>query len=68
MDFHHELKNEKLKKMVEKKAQEWKMTPDDVIWAYINRGLLDDGLGEHVFEKMHSEKFLKQINDALDVD
>jgi len=54
--------------MVEKKAQEWKMTPDDVIWGYINRGLLDDCLGDHVFEKMHSEKFLKEINDALNVD
>ena len=44
------------------------MSVDDLIWGYINRGLLDDGLGSHVFEKMHSEKFLKQINDALDVD
>lgn len=68
MDFHYNLENKKLKKLVERKAQELGKTVDDVIWAYINRGLLDDGLGDHVFEKMHSEKFLKQINDALDVD
>ena len=58
----------KLKRLVEKKALELNMSVDDLIWGYINRGLLDDGLGSHVFEKMHSEKFLKQINDALDVD
>ena len=68
IDFHYEIKNEKLKKMVEKKAEELNMSVDDLIWGYINRGLMADGFNEDNFKKFHSEEFLKEVNDALNVD
>lgn len=68
MDFHYEIKNEKLKKLVEKKAKEWGMSVDRLIWGYINRGLMEDNFDEDVFVEVHSEKFLKEVNDALGVD
>lgn len=68
MDFHYEIKNEKLKKMVEKKANELGMSSDQLIWGYINRGLMDDNFGDEVFREVHSEKFLNEVNEALGLD
>ena len=68
MDFHYEIKNEKLRKMVEKKANELGMSSDQLIWGYINRGLMDDNFGEDVFREVHSEEFLRQVNEALGLD
>lgn len=67
MNFHYEIKNEKLKKLVVKKAQELHISVDKLIWNYINRGLMDDSF-EDVFEEVHSDEFLKEVNEALDVD
>ena len=44
MDFHYEIKNKKLRELVEKKARETNRSVDEVIWGYINRGLMDDAL------------------------
>lgn len=68
MEFTYEIKNQKLKKMVEKKAKEMHMSIDELIWGYINRGLMADNLNEDVFEEVHSQKFLMEVNDALGVD
>lgn len=68
MDFHYEIKDDKLRKMVEKKADELGMTSDRLIWGYINRGLLSDNCGEDVFRRLHSEEYLKQVNEALGLD
>lgn len=68
MDFHYEIKNKKLKAMVEKKAKQLNMSPDELVWGYINRGLMFDELNEKTFRELHSEKFLKEINTALNVD
>ena len=67
-DFHYEVKNEKLKKMVEKKAKELGMSTDRLILGYINRGLMDDNFSEEVFREVHSEKFLNEVNEALGLD
>ena len=68
MDFHYEIKNEKLKKMVENKAGEMHMDVNRLIWGYVNRGLMKDNLDEDLFNELHSEAFLKEVNDALNVD
>ena len=41
----YEIKNEKLKKMVEDKADELNISVDQLISNYINRGLMSDGIG-----------------------
>lgn len=64
----YEIKNEKLKKMVEDKADELNISVDQLISNYINRGLMSDGINEDVFWRLHSKEYLKQINDTLDVD
>ena len=64
----YEIKNNKLKKMVEDKAEELGISADQLISNYLNRGLMSDGLNEDVFWRLHSEEHLKEINDALNVD
>ncbi|WP_292889045.1 hypothetical protein [Methanobrevibacter sp. UBA212] len=68
MDFHYEIKNKKLKELVEKKARETNRSVDEVIWGYINRGLMDDAIENEIFEHSHSKEFLNEVNDALGVD
>ena len=68
MNFQYELKNKKLKIMVEKRAKELNMNVNQLIWGYINRGLMGDNLNEENFERLHSEKFLKNVDDTLNVD
>ena len=68
MLFGYEIKNKKLKRMVENKADELNISVEQLISNYINRGLMSDGINEDVFWRLHSEEYLKQINDTLDVD
>lgn len=68
MEFHYEIKNEKLKEMVEKKAKELGISVDRLVWGYVNRGLMDDNFGEDVFREVHSEEFLNEVNEALGLD
>ena len=68
MEYEYEIKDEKLKRMVEKKADELGITVYQLIYNYINRGLLSDGLNEDVFWRLHSKEYLKEINEALGLD
>ena len=68
MEFHYEIKNKKLKKLVEKKAREVHRSPDELIWGYINRGLMDDSFKGEIFKHSHSKEFLRQVNEALNFD
>lgn len=68
MEIHYEVKNKKLKKMLEKKAEEYQISLDQLILNYINRGLVGDSLDEDDYIKWHSEEFIKEVNEALDVD
>lgn len=68
MDFHYDIKDDKLRKMVEKKAEELGMSSDELIWGYINRGLMEDNFGEEKFREQHSEEFLNEVNQALGLD
>lgn len=67
MDFHYDIKDEKLKRMVENKAQELGISVDELIWGYINRGLMSDNLNEGVFKENHSSDFLNEVNEALGI-
>ena len=68
MTINYEVKNKKLKKMLEERAEELHISLDKLIWNYINRGLMKDNTSEEKFRQYHSEEFLKKVNDALDVD
>lgn len=65
MELEYEIKDKRLKDLVEKKAEELHMSVGEVIWGYINRGLLSDDLGDEVFYHTHSEEFLNEVNEAL---
>lgn len=66
MDFHYEIKNKKLKELVEKKAKETGRTSDEVVWGYINRGLYL--CGEDEYSHSHSDEFLRLVNETLGLD
>lgn len=68
MQLHYEVQNQKLKKMLLKKANDLHISLETLIWNYINRGLMDDNINEDIFEEIHSESFLNEVNEALDVD
>lgn len=68
MDFRYEIENEKLRNLIEKKADEMHMAVGQLIWGYINRGLMDDNLDEDIFNRVHSKEFLKEVNAALGID
>lgn len=63
--INYEIKNVKLKKMLEKKAEEIGIPLDKLISNYINRGLMGDYISEETFEMVHSEEYLKKINEDL---
>ena len=67
MDFNFEIKNQKLRKMVEEKASELNIPVEELIWGYINRGLMSDNLNEEVFNHSHSKEYLNEVNDALGI-
>lgn len=51
--------------MLEKKAEEIGIPLDKLISNYINRGLMGDYISEETFEMVHSEEYLKKINEDL---
>ncbi len=68
MDFHYEIKNKKIKVMVEKKAEELRITTDELILSYIRRGLMNDSFSDEVFGELHSDKYMCEVNEALNLD
>ena len=67
-NFHYEIRNKKLKKLVEKKAKEHNISVDQLIWNYVNLGLMGDNLDEDLFKKFHSEEYLNMVKEALGID
>ena len=68
MGINYKFKNQKLKEMVEKKARELNISVDKLIWGYINRGLMSDNMNEDVFNNLHCDVFLKEVDEVLGVD
>ena len=64
----YEIKNKRLKELVEKKAEEFNTDVDDMIWCYVNRGLMSDTIDLDRLEEFHSEERYKEINKALGLD
>ena len=64
----YKIKNKKLKNLIEKKAKEKTVSVDYLITCYIQRGLLNDSISDEVFWRLDSPEYLKEINDALNVD
>lgn len=60
----YEIKNKKLKKMVEKRAKVLNMSVDDLIWGYVNRGLMSDNISDEVFWDNHT-RLIKEANEKL---
>ncbi len=68
MIFDYEFENERLKMLTEKKAKELNISVDQVIWNYINRGLMEDNVDEGLFEEVHSKKYLTEVKRALGIE
>lgn len=68
MTIQYEIKNEVLNDLIDNKAKELCIGVEKLIWCYINRGLMDDAFNIDVFNRLHSEEFLKEVNDALGLD
>ena len=67
-EYYYDIKNEKLKKMVEDKACELNISVPHLIWKYIGRGLFGDNFDDESFYFLHSEEELDKTNKALNVD
>lgn len=68
MLFDYEFKNKKLKAWVEKEAEKYNTTVDDMIYCYINRELISDSLDEDTFYELHSKEYMDEVNSALNLD
>ena len=68
MDFHYECDDDKLKVLIEKKAEELQMSPDRLVWNYIHRELMEDNIPDDDFNWLHSAEFLKEVDEALGLD
>ena len=68
MCVQYDIKNKKLKELVENKANQLKIPVNQLISNYINRRLMGDECNENTFKKLHSEKFLNEVNEALNLD
>jgi len=65
MYANYEIQNEKLKRLVEAKAKKLNKSVDELVWAYVNRGLMNDGFDEDRLEERHSSGFLEEINEIM---
>ena len=68
MSIHYEIKNKRLKEQVERKAEEFNTDVDDMIWCYVNRGLMSDTIDLDRLKEFHTEERYKKINEALGLD
>lgn len=68
MIFGYEFDNERLKMLVEKKAEELNISVDRLIWNYVNRGLMEDTIDEDLFREVHSEEYLTEVKEALGIE
>ena len=64
----HEIDDFKLMKLLQDKSKESKKSVKDVIWMYINRGILEDDFSDEVLFKFHSEEFMRKVDKILGLD
>lgn len=58
------LKTKNSKKWLKKRAKELNMSVDDLIWGYVNRGLMSDNISDEVFWDNHT-RLIKEVNEKL---
>ncbi len=68
MNFNFEIRDERLKEMVEEQAKSLDISIDQLIWNYINRGLMGDSINEEALEELHCQEYLNEIEYALGLD
>lgn len=49
---------------MKKRAKELNMSVDDLIWGYVNRGLMSDNISDEVFWDNHT-RLIKEVNEKL---
>ena len=64
----HEVEDSRLLKLLQHKSKEMKMSLKDVIWMYINRGILEDRIGDDVLFELHSDEYMDKVDKALGLD
>ena len=64
----HEVKDDRLLELLQNKSSEMKISLKDVMWMYINRGILEDSIGDDVLFELHSEEYMSKVNEALGID
>ena len=68
MTLHYEIKDKKLKELVEKEAEKCNASVDEIIWRYVNRGLMGDYLHKDELELFYSQIDFKKIDRDLGLD
>ena len=61
----HEVRDDRLLKLLQDKSKESKKSVKDLIWMYINRGILMDRLGDDLMFKFHSEEHMDKLDKIL---
>ena len=64
----HEVKDDRLLKLLQNKSVEMKISLKDVMWMYINRGILEDRIGDDVLFELHSDEYMDKVDEALGLD
>ena len=64
----HEVRDDRLLELLQNKSSEMKISLKDVMWMYINRGILEDSIGDDVLFELHSEEYMSKVNEALGID
>ena len=61
----HEVEDERLIELLQDKSKESKKSVKDIIWMYVNRGILEDDFSDEVLFKFHSEEYMRKVDKAL---
>ena len=61
----HEVRDDRLLELLQNKSSEMKISLKDVMWMYINRGILMDRLGDDLMFKFHSEEHMDKLDKIL---
>ena len=64
----HDVDDDRLLKLLQDKSVEMEMSLKDVMWMYINRGILKDRLGDDLMFKFHSDEYMEKLDKILGLD
>ena len=61
------VEDERLIELIQLKSDDSEKSVKDVIWMYINRGILEDSIGDDILFKLHSDEYMDKVNKALGI-